>query len=326
MSRWRTMTYAQPNPATAADADTLPPAAPLSGKTVNPKMNLGSRVVDAIFSSYGVPGPWTPLPSLGLANRIYATHDVVLRVATDHPDGVADARTESVAAPVARAAGILTPRLIAFDDTRALVDRPFSLWERVHGETLGLATLTPRQRADVWRRAGRELAKLHLRVRKCADPHGFLDQPARDQDVGEILKRLSDAGRVGRDTARRIERMAEELWPRVTEVVETRFIHDDVHAMNVMCSSSGELLAIIDWGDAGWGDPALDFAAMPFDAVPSALQGYEAEGPELLGRDPGARIAWNRLLDALDDLWETPRPLDLTALDRFMREGQLRGG
>ncbi|HVS64268.1 MAG TPA: aminoglycoside phosphotransferase family protein [Thermoanaerobaculia bacterium] len=289
-------------------------------------MNLGSSVVDAIFSRHGVPGPWEPLPSLGLANRIFATHDVVLRVATDHPDGVADARTESVAAPVARAAGILTPRLIAFDDTRTLVDRPFSLWERVHGETLGLAKLTRRQRADVWRGVGSELAKLHLRVRECADPHGFLEQPARAQDLGGILKRLLDAGRVDRDRAGRIELMAEELLSRVTEVIETRFIHDDVHAMNVMCSSTGELLAIIDWGDAGWGDPALDFAAMPSDALPSALQGYEAEAPGLLGRDPRARIAWNRLLDALDDLWETPRPLDLTAFDRFMREGQLRAG
>ena len=73
-------------------------------------MNLDSGAVNAIFARHGVPGLWQPLPSLGLANRIFATRDVVLRVATDHPDGVADARTESVAAPVARAAGILTPR------------------------------------------------------------------------------------------------------------------------------------------------------------------------------------------------------------------------
>jgi hypothetical protein len=230
-------------------------------------MNLGSSVVDAIFSRHGVPGPWEPLPSLGLANRIFATHDVVLRVATDHLDGVADARTESVAAPVARAAGILTPRLIAFDDARTLVDRPFSLWERVHGDTLGLATLTRGQRADVWRSVGSELAKLHLRVRECADPHGFLDQPARDQHVGGILKRLLGAGRVDRDTARRIELMAEELWPRVTEVLETRFIHGDIHAMNVMCSSKGELLAIIDWGD-----PAATSSGHPIHPVTRFIQ------------------------------------------------------
>ena len=57
-------------------------------------MNLDSGTVDAMFARHGVPGPWEPLPSLGLADRIFATRDVVLRVATDHPDGVADARTD----------------------------------------------------------------------------------------------------------------------------------------------------------------------------------------------------------------------------------------
>jgi len=286
------------------------------------EMNLRPNVIDAMFARHGVSGLWEPLPSLGLANRIFGTRDVVLRVATDHLDGVVDARTESVAAPVARAAGILTPRLIAFDDTRTLVDRPFSLWERVHGETLGLTKLARHQMADVWRSVGRELARLHLRVRECPDPDGYLDHPARDQDVGAVVKRLVDAGRVDLDVARRIERVAEELRPRIAEGIETRFIHDDVHPMNVMCSSGGELLAIIDWGDAGWGDPSLDFATIPLDDIASALEGYEAEAPGLLGRDPEARVAWNKLLDAMDDLWDTPAPpLDLDALHRFMRSG-----
>ena len=133
-----------------------------------------------MFALYSVQGPWEPLRSTGLANRIYATRDVVLRVSTDHPDGVVDARTESVAAPVARAAGILTPRLIAFDDSRTLVDRPFSLWERVDGETFGLIELDHRQMADAWRDVGRELSRLHHRIKECPDPQGYLDEPGRD--------------------------------------------------------------------------------------------------------------------------------------------------
>jgi aminoglycoside phosphotransferase (APT) family kinase protein len=30
--------------------------------------------------------------------------------------------------------------------------------------------------------------------------------------------------------------------------------------MNLMCARDGILLALIDWGDAGWGDPALELA------------------------------------------------------------------
>jgi hypothetical protein len=85
---------------------------------------------------------------------------VVLRVATDHPDAIVDARTESIAAPVARQAGILTPQLVAFDDSRMLVDRPFSLWERVLGSA-GLDLW--KHTSGVWREVG-QISHLHDRV------------------------------------------------------------------------------------------------------------------------------------------------------------------
>ena len=73
-------------------------------------MHLDPELIDAMVARHGASGPWEELPSTGVANRIFATTDVVLRVATDHPEAVPDARTESIAAPVAHAAGILTPR------------------------------------------------------------------------------------------------------------------------------------------------------------------------------------------------------------------------
>ena len=47
--------------------------------------------VDAIFALHGIRGAWKALAATGVANRIYATQDVVLRIATDHPDAVVDA-------------------------------------------------------------------------------------------------------------------------------------------------------------------------------------------------------------------------------------------
>jgi aminoglycoside phosphotransferase (APT) family kinase protein len=282
-------------------------------------MHLDPELIDAMFARHGASGPWEELPSTGVANRIFATKDVVLRVATDHPEAVPDARTESVAAPVAYAAGILTPRLIAFDDTRTLVGRPFSLWERVHGETLGATHLSPHAIAEVWRAVGAELAKLHSRVQEVVDPNGYLDQPGRNQDVGAVLERLVVAHKITAEAAQRIERLARECQVSATEV-EPRFIHDDIHPMNIMCSNTGELRAILDWGDAGWGDPALDFAAMPLEAIGSAMDGYEAETSGSLSTPVVARVAWYKLLDAVDDLWVNPgRPLDVDALRRISR-------
>ena len=146
------------------------------------RMNRADDSVGDILARQGIDGPWHPLTAPGLANRIYATDDVVLRIATDHPEAVEDARTESVAAPVARAAGVLVPRLIAFDDSRTIVDHPYSLWERVHGETLGLLPPTPRLTAT-WAAVGRQLARLHGDVRDCPDPQGWLDRPDRERDL-----------------------------------------------------------------------------------------------------------------------------------------------
>ena len=36
-----------------------------------------------------------------------------------------------------------------------------------------------------------------------------------------------------------------------------------------------KLLAFLDWGDAGWGDPTLDFAAIPCDAIGRLWKGMK---------------------------------------------------
>lgn len=119
-------------------------------------------------------------------------------------------------------------------------------------------------------------------------------------DLHPFLNRLAEAGRLDDSTAEEIAQLISELAPHVAGSVDVRFIHNDIHDMNVMCSPAGELLAIIDWGDAGWGDPTLDFAAIPLDAIPHALEGYELEKPGALGAFPEARFIWDKLRDAMD--------------------------
>lgn len=74
---------------------------------------MRDELIDRILRLHGIVDPWERLPVTGVANHIFATRDVVLRIATRHPEAVGDARTESVAAPVARAAGIRVPELLA---------------------------------------------------------------------------------------------------------------------------------------------------------------------------------------------------------------------
>jgi len=257
-----------------------------------------------------------------VANRIYATRDVVLRIATEHSDAVGDARTESVAAPVARAAGVLVPRLLAFDDSRTLVDRPYSIWERVHGETLGLLGPARRFMPETWSAVGRQLAMLHSRVHECTDPLGWLDHPDRELNLAERFDELASGAPIDRSIARDIARWIEALKPAVAAATAPCFLHNDIHDMNLMCARDGSLLALIDWGDAGWGDPIVEFAQVPLVVVPFVMTGYEAEAPGRLGDGPEARILWDKLDYALRALPEDPLPIE--ELRRMVRAGDAR--
>jgi aminoglycoside phosphotransferase (APT) family kinase protein len=268
-------------------------------------LSLHSRLdpVDEILTHHGCQGPWQQLPATGVANRIYATQELVLRIAVEGEEALKDARTESVAAPVARAAGVLVPRLVAFDDSGAIVDRPYSLWERIHGETLGLFASDPTLCPQTWQAVGRQLALLHSRVQECPDPNKWLDHPERDMDLEPRIAALAAASVIDRGRALELERATKALRPAVDGLLPERFLHNDVHVMNIMCSRNDVLLALIDWGDGGWGDPALELAAVPQSVVPLVLQGYRSESQ--LDEAAEARILWDKLSAALEQIEQT---------------------
>jgi aminoglycoside phosphotransferase (APT) family kinase protein len=79
-----------------------------------------------------------------------------------------------------------------------------------------------------------------------------------------------------------------------------------------MCDGRGGLLGLIDWGDAGWGDPTLDFATIPIELITTAIEGYG--GADRLGDYPEARFVWDHLHNALDDAVDNPGadvPIDM---------------
>jgi aminoglycoside phosphotransferase (APT) family kinase protein len=117
------------------------------------------------------------------------------------------------------------------------------------------------QLEEVWRGVGQEIGRLHSGVHVCQDPNGYLDTHGREFNLDSVLKRLVDAGHTSDATAREIALLFRDLSPYISRTNSDCFVHNDLHGMNIMCSRTGDLRAIIDWGDAGWGDPALDFAA-----------------------------------------------------------------
>ncbi|WP_157882971.1 phosphotransferase family protein [Deinococcus soli (ex Cha et al. 2016)] len=244
--------------------------------------DLTPAELSAFAQQFSLEGPLTRLPSVGIVNRVYrarrAGQDVVLRVPLPGDD--ADALTESVAVPAAVRAGIPTPELLVFDDSRAVLDAPVSVYAFAPGrslDSLGWAHGDPRL-ARAWREAGRALAALHAGVEGAPDPNGHL-KAIRPPDPARTRARVLTGEKVGTAEADWATGLTARLLSENPPPARLAFLHDDLHAGNLMVTDDGAVSALIDWGDAGWGDPALDLSYAGPLAVPDLLAGYhEATG------------------------------------------------
>jgi hygromycin-B 7''-O-kinase len=225
-----------------------------------------ATLIEDILARHGLDGPATLLPMQGRSTTAWATARHVVKV--PHAAHRREVARETLAAPLARAAGVRTPALVAwaFDDETA-----YSIWERVEGPLLDAR----RDNAATLRDLGRSLARLHA-IAEVADAGGVLNRVDKN-DARPYLPSLPPP------LAQRIARVLAACdVPRAAP----RLAHFDVHAGNIVCAADGA--ALIDWGDAAFVDPACDFAALPIGCIDDALDGYEESAT--LGDDGGARI------------------------------------
>ena len=249
----------------------------------------------------------TPLPDVGITNNMYRFGEhLMLRIPRNHPYLFDLLRKEARVVPAARAAGVHTPALVAFDDTCAVLPAPYSLYERVAGETLGLLDLEPEATPGVWRALGRDLALLHTEITPEALPP---EELGRCSDPRANLEQLASAGHFTLMEARWFERLLERLAPYALAALPPRFLHGDTQSTNLMVrSGSLEYLAVLDWGSSGWGDPAWDFAGMPLRAVPFILEGHRQIAPLDADETAEARILWRQFQIALWSFSREPQP------------------
>ena len=268
-----------------------------------------AEALSAITGRHGLEAKgFSRLRNAGIFNEIYLLGSgYVLRVPREAPPFVAAIRKEAVAVPAARVAGVRTPALIAFDDSLDLLPVPYAIYERVHGETLGLLDLEPMDTPDVWHEVGRDLARLHEGVSEDGPTAALEPEPLPDARL--LPDELASAGYFTSLEARWLSGWLERLAPVALAPVARRFRHGDLQTTNVMIRRAAlEYLALIDWGACGWGDAAHDFAGIPLRAVPSMLSGYRELAP-LPGDDTAeARILWRHLQIALYLLGRPPQP------------------
>lgn len=207
----------------------------------------------------------------GVANATYIGQQFVVRI-NKNEEYLSDTCTEVVAAPAAHRAGIMTPSLLGYQTERTA----WTVFDRVPGVRASSVPL----KDSFFIELGREIGRIHSRVSACPDPNGWLDPVEPWDPTGPIganegmlpntlewlavVSRLVDCGGVP-------ERVS--------------FVHQDLHLDNVMATSDGaHLTGIIDWGDAGFGDPAIEFGNLPIDKWELLFEGYGPVGLSFLAR------------------------------------------
>lgn len=229
----------------------------------------------------------------GAMNSVYELgNDHILRIPLDIPQATRCIVEEAQVLPVLERHDIAAPRLVAFDDSHELVDVPYTIYRRVHGQSMDWWEVGNAGSPDLYRAIGAELARVHSRVTEFPGPPEILTTPSRSDP-----RALLSIPRLPLNARRWIERCLDHLRDVTDQVPSPRFLHADVRPGNTIVRD-GRLAALIDWGSAGWGDPALEFSALWVWAIPAALEGYRSVTD--LDECAEARIVWDHLVRVLD--------------------------
>jgi len=275
-----------------------------------PHTEAPTATLRAVARWHGLPADAIArLPDTGIFNAIYLLDDeYILRVPRRHPAHYRALYNESIAVPLARSLGVRTPALLVYDDSCDLLPVPYTIYERVSGETLGLLRFEPEATLQVWRELGRDLARLHgggIRQGLAAK----LDERETLPDPRELAEVLASGGWVTGSEAGWLTRWLDRIAPAALTPVEFRLSHGDTQATNVMVNpDSHQYVAVIDWGSAGWGDPAWDFTGVPLRAVPFLLEGYREVAVLEADETVEARILWRYVQLALFTARRDPQP------------------
>lgn len=230
-----------------------------------------------------------PLAS-GVANRTWLLGpDLVLRVPRTEAY-VADLVKEAAVIPVARGAGVRTPALVTFDDSRTDADVPYLVLERAPGVDLA-GVEGPAE--GVFREVGRELARLHRVTHAGELTAGLTGTLTReltavpveyDPDVGaphRLVDGLLADGMLDAEAARWLRGWFDRLAERIPGGASRVLVHGDIAPQNLLVTQGpgpSALSGIVDWGDAMWADPAVEFAKTPLWGIPAMLDGYREGG------------------------------------------------
>jgi aminoglycoside phosphotransferase (APT) family kinase protein len=174
--------------------------------------------------------------------------------------------------------------ILAFDDSRVLVDRDYLLMERLPGMPLTEAALSKSQMDGVFEQVGAYLAQMHALV---ADRYGYLGshrpmqpQPTWPEAFAVMWNKLLDdvvaCGGYTREEADAMRRLLDVYRPHFEHNAPASLLHMDVWSQNILVDGAGRVTGLVDLDRALWGDPEIEFAVLDYCGIsePPFWQGY----------------------------------------------------
>jgi aminoglycoside phosphotransferase (APT) family kinase protein len=268
-------------------------------------------LVRSIAERHGVDGAPRLLPKGGMVNEAWAIGERhILRIVEEGKDSECDdeAPREAAVVPLVVGAGITAPRLIAADT--AFAPRPYTIYEMARGELIGFSRQGYAHFEPAFRQMGRDAVTLH-RIPIDDGVRAVLRDP-ESYDFDKWIVRSVERGAIDQATADDIEQTVGRWREIGGEPPVECIIHNDLHPWNVMGDPvTGELTAILDWGDTSLGDPARDFAMLPLPCAPAMLDGYLEAG----GKVDAATVARSLVVGMSVALFEVSTP-EMAEFDR----------
>lgn len=174
--------------------------------------------------------------------------------------------------------------ILAYDDSRRLLDRDYLVMERLPGRPLTDIRLTSGQVEGVLEQMGVYLAQMHALV---ADRYGYLGahRPMMPQTTwikafsvmwNKLLDDVVACGGYRHDEADRLRRLLEIYRPHFDRPVPASLLHMDVWGQNILVDDEGRVTGLVDLDRALWGDPEIEFAVLDYCGVsePAFWRGY----------------------------------------------------
>ena len=181
---------------------------------------------------------------------------------------------ENTSAPV--------PRIIAYDDSHAVIGRDYLLMERLPGRPLTEVNAPDSSR--VLRQVGAYLREAHEITAKqygYLGPHHPMTPQSSWAEAFSIMwnRLIDDVVDVGHYTQSESAALRDALDIRMDVFerdVTSRLLHMDVWAQNILVDDSSGVTGLVDWDRALWGDPEIEYAVLDYCGIsePPFWEGY----------------------------------------------------